>query len=84
MSDTPRTDEHAPELPEGWMEFSKTLERELAAMTKERDELRKHADALADDLQAYLRDVILISDKSPVTKATTRLLSAYRASQTKP
>jgi chromosome segregation ATPase len=55
-----------------------------AKMEAQRDELRQHADALADDLQVYLKSAIALSDKSPVTKATTRLLAAYRASQQRP
>jgi hypothetical protein len=56
MSDTPRTDAHAikwenylvadpiptREQPVEWYEFCRTLERELAAMTKERDQWHTH------------------------------------------
>lgn len=57
-SDTPRTDAHIGEVcMAGYvsLEFARTLERELAAMTAERDALKERGSALAKNVLSPLR-----------------------------
>jgi hypothetical protein len=71
--------------------FASTLERELAAMTKERDELRAHADALAELLEVSQRHIPanlfhgdILSNPVSETRVIAQInkaLAAYRASQ---
>jgi hypothetical protein len=92
MSDTPRTDAHAikwenylvadpiptREQPVEWYEFCRTLERELAAMTKERDELRRHADAIVD---VFGEPYEFLDVDSEWVQRMDKVIAAYRASQ---
>jgi hypothetical protein len=95
MSTTPRTDalvmswepywvsprSHYRVAPQEWYDFARTLERELSAMTKERDELRRHADALAEVLSKVQA---ILEDEGYTWSVNEQALAAYRASQTKP